>query len=1011
MSDSEVRTGNKDDFLPPLVRLEKCSQSISFFDRRMVGRLVLETLPAVADDPADVASVMAIIEKVATDCAAPVRAELMTQVPHIAMLCHEDKNRLRSLVLDHLLPLVVRHLGDNDSLVRKMSQAALLLLVKQDLVGQSEVEQKVCPMILKLTEMGHPVEFHTGAVALMSKMARLIGRSSTERLFLSHFAAACSDPVFYVRKACAANFGEFCAVIGTESTESVLLARFLDLCGDEIWGVRKACAEVFMSVSCTCTLQTRKKSLAPVFANLLVDQCRWVRLFAYKTLGPFISTFADPSIIRLSYNQNGKLVILGPDGFEYSQLVPLGVSGVDCTKFLPEFNCGPGTLNPNDTNYNVNRDMGEISSHADESSEDTEMSVIYDYFGDEESSCCDVESGVNSLVQCSTVNKCISVPSACDERTVGTDAYSVVDNISEVRVRDTVEGECVKEEIAEVRWAPETGLTVEEGCLSDESSSTSETGLTVEEGCLSDESSSTGEQNTIGSSGQIVETGSSNPNLQQLCVSESEDQAHIHVESSTLNSVEAFNTFQYWRVPIPELELDFTLAETDKSTAQNVRNNIVKEALRQLAKSRWNVNKDRDSELENLSTRREECSLQYPAEAPHNAQICTASVAMVTETATVYHSRNYEYKRYKSRSSFSEIPWEGLQRQHLKPMATVQPLLPQVNQDIVPQWLIDHFVSMTHPSQAKKTDYEIVHYCAFSLPAVALTLGRDNWVLLKDAHETLASHMQWTVRLTVASSIHELAVILGEDLATKDLVPVFNGFIKDLDEVRIGALRHLAEFLKLLRPPDRNVYLPRLSEFLVTDNEWNWRFREELADQLLAAVSLFTPEDTRKHLTPIAISLLLDKVAAVRQVSLCLVTELVKHVSADPLLLRGLIGELAEWFAHSKRWIQRQTFALLCSQLVTKRILLEELFARDILPHLLDLSWDPVPNVRLCVARTLATNIMAQQFFSSAENPHHEVLIQVLKRLQGDNDRDVRYFASLFPSSTGIEDSSTAENS
>ncbi|PNF28653.1 hypothetical protein B7P43_G08713, partial [Cryptotermes secundus] len=351
----------------------------------MVGRLVLETLPAVADDPADVASVMAIIEKVATDCAAPVRAELMTQVPHIAMLCHEDKNRLRSLVLDHLLPLVVRHLGDNDSLVRKMSQAALLLLVKQDLVGQSEVEQKVCPMILKLTEMGHPVEFHTGAVALMSKMARLIGRSSTERLFLSHFAAACSDPVFYVRKACAANFGEFCAVIGTESTESVLLARFLDLCGDEIWGVRK--------------------------------------------------------------------------------LVPLGVSGVDCTKFLPEFNCGPGTLNPNDTNYNVNRDMGEISSHADESSEDTEMSVIYDYFGDEESSCCDVESGVNSLVQCSTVNKCISVPSACDERTVGTDAYSVVDNISEVRVRDTVEGECVKEEIAEVRWAPETGLTVEEGCL------------------------------------------------------------------------------------------------------------------------------------------------------------------------------------------------------------------------------------------------------------------------------------------------------------------------------------------------------------------------------------------------------------------------------------------------------------------------------------------------------------------------------------------------------------------
>jgi serine/threonine-protein phosphatase 4 regulatory subunit 1 len=73
-----------------------------------------------------------------------------------------------------------------------------------------------------------------------------------------------------------------------------------------------------------------------------------------------------------------------------------------------------------------------------------------------------------------------------------------------------------------------------------------------------------------------------------------------------------------------------------------------------------------------------------------------------------------------------------------------------VNQDIVPQQLIDHFVSMTHPSHAEKTDYDIAHYCAFSLPAVALTLGQDNWVLLKDAHDTLASDMQ-----VIMYSLHE----------------------------------------------------------------------------------------------------------------------------------------------------------------------------------------------------------------------------------------------------------------
>jgi serine/threonine-protein phosphatase 4 regulatory subunit 1 len=60
----------------------------------------------------------------------------------------------------------------------------------------------------------------------MSKMAPLMGRSSTERLFLNRFAALCTDPVFYVRKACASNFGEFCSIIGTDSTESVLVSIY-----------------------------------------------------------------------------------------------------------------------------------------------------------------------------------------------------------------------------------------------------------------------------------------------------------------------------------------------------------------------------------------------------------------------------------------------------------------------------------------------------------------------------------------------------------------------------------------------------------------------------------------------------------------------------------------------------------------------------------------------------------------------------------------------------------------
>lgn len=73
-------------------------------------------------------------------------------------------------------------------------------------------------------------------------------------------------------------------------------------------------------------------------------------------------------------------------------------------------------------------------------------------------------------------------------------------------------------------------------------------------------------------------------------------------------------------------------------------------------------------------------------------------------------------------------------------------------------------------------------------------------------------HPQWKVRRTLAFSIHELAVILGDQLTAADLVPVFNGFLKDLDEVRIGVLKHLYDFLKV----GRRVKMEEKAPLLVT---------------------------------------------------------------------------------------------------------------------------------------------------------------------------------------------------
>merc|ERR1719216_807180 len=186
---------------------------------------------------------------------------------------------------------------------------------------------------------------------------------------------------------------------------------------------------------------------------------------------------------------------------------------------------------------------------------------------------------------------------------------------------------------------------------------------------------------------------------------------------------------------------------------------------------------------------------------------------------------------------------QNLQQQMQDPALPRGP--PATLQSIVPQLLVDHFVSMTDPSRAQTVDSEIAHHCAFSLPAVALTLGRNNWPLLKETYDVLASDMQWKVRRTLASSIHELGVILGQDAVVSDLIPIFNGFLKDLDEVRIGLLKHLSDFLKLLPLDLRRDYLPKMSDFLYMDNDRNWRFRQELAVQMGQLIPLYTAEEVK----------------------------------------------------------------------------------------------------------------------------------------------------------------------
>uniref|UniRef100_A0A4W3IRN8 Serine/threonine-protein phosphatase 4 regulatory subunit 1 n=1 Tax=Callorhinchus milii TaxID=7868 RepID=A0A4W3IRN8_CALMI len=836
---------SQDEMLTPLGRLDKYIASENTFNRQMVARGLLDTLKAVSDDEKDCLAVLERISKLAEDPEPTVRAELMEQVPHIAIFCQENRPSIPYAFSKYLLPFMVRCLADPNNQVRKTSQAALLVVLEHELIERYDVETKVCPVLLDLTAPESNDDLKTEAVAIMCKMAPMVGKDITERFILHRFCEMCCDcRMFHVRKVCAANFGEISSVVGREATEELLLPRFFQLCSDNVWGVRKACAECFMGVSCATSQDVRRTKLSSLFINLISDPSRWVRQAAFQSLGPFISTFANPS----SADQYFKEDLLSP-------------------RNVVE---GKGTESDNGV------------PHSDNS-------------------------------------ECSSDPNCTKAATLQPNSECFV---------------CPK-----LQTNPD---------LTTSHSSYSDSAIVV-------------------------------PSQQ---------------ESSSENAVipeDMYNSFHYWRTPIPAIDLDLEL-RPESSDLQESKAPAQADADASFGSLTFSTATRRKLEemLENLEPHTDD------PEVKAQVDVLTAALRASNLSST------------SNEVASAELPDNSLDNflYYCNAIYFKTSFPSQRFQDVIPQPLLDQYLSMTDPSRAQTVDTEIAKHCAYSLPGVALTLGKQNWHCLKNTYETLASDMQWKVRRTLAFSIHELAGILGDQLTTSDLVPIFNGFLKDLDEVRIGVLKHLYDFLKLLQPEKRREYLSQLQEFMVTDNSRNWRFRAELAEYMILLLELYSPKDVYDSLRPIALSLCSDKVSSVRWIAYKLVGEMIRkcYVTSTPGLAVDFMNELVDKFCHCAKWSGRQSFVFVCQAVIEDDCIPIDQFTEHLMPHLLQLVSDPVPNVRVLLAKTLRQTLLEKEYFLNSASSHQEAVEQITVALQADQDRDVRYFASIYPNSTKLGD-------
>lgn len=106
----------------------------------------------------------------------------------------------------------------------------------------------------------------------------------------------------------------------------VQIPAFLVLCGDSIWDVRKAAADSIRIIGLLCSEQYRRDHVCPVFYKLMNDSCRWVYRAAAESLGLFISSFAKPCVLGVSYRPNGELYIPNAADADYKYVICVIIS-------------------------------------------------------------------------------------------------------------------------------------------------------------------------------------------------------------------------------------------------------------------------------------------------------------------------------------------------------------------------------------------------------------------------------------------------------------------------------------------------------------------------------------------------------------------------------------------------------------------------------------------------------------------------------------------------------------
>uniref|UniRef100_A0A914DIJ9 Uncharacterized protein n=1 Tax=Acrobeloides nanus TaxID=290746 RepID=A0A914DIJ9_9BILA len=311
-------------------------------------------------------------------------------------------------------------------------------------------------------------------------------------------------------------------------------------------------------------------------------------------------------------------------------------------------------------------------------------------------------------------------------------------------------------------------------------------------------------------------------------------------------------------------------------------------------------------------------------------------------------------------------------------------------QSVIPHEIMDCLLGLEICYDLEQKDSVLNISKNFS--SLVYTLGSENWHFMRGFYLKLAHHFSPSVRTIMASSLAEIAKIIGTELTEQDLLTLFESYLRDDADVRAGLVKNLSEFFKIVSEEVRERLIIQLSGFMEIEVHRNWRIRFELSRECIQLCRLLSPHQVNEYIAPLSMLLANDSIADVRLQGVELLAEIVAiFICSDAPIsyVQSLLDDSRRSFMKSNSYRRRQSWGNFMQAILQKNLLHNEQFMLLFEDDLIEVSRDKISFVRLTTCQI-------------ARYIEHEVLVKyerVLERIVSlaffDDDLEVQLQARI----------------